>query len=337
MDHDTTKPDFARNGVNLASSGLGAKAVHATDDFFAPVERMLDDSAPVFIPDKYDDHGKWMDGWESRRRRDLGHDHATVRLACAGRILGVDIDTAHFTGNYPPAASLEACRIDGDPDEKTEWTQILPAQPLKASSRHFFACENTGAFTHIRLHLYPDGGVARLRIYGQPEFDAGRTAGNKPVDLASALLGGRCVAYSDAHYGEVWRLLAPGRGKDMGDGWETRRRREPGNDWIIVRLGARGTIEKAVIDTAHFKGNFPDSCSIQAADLGDLGDGLDDMVITSSMFWKEILPQKKLSADAIHEFGGDDVRNAGPVTHVRLNIHPDGGVSRLRLFGKPAT
>jgi allantoicase len=326
-------PDFARNAVNLASAGLGAKALSTTDDFFAEVNRMLADAAPVFDPQLYDDHGKYMDGWESRRRRGPGHDHAVVRLAVPGAIRGFDVDTSFFTGNYPTACSIEACNVKGDPGEGTAWTEIVPVSPLSASAHHFFACASENTWTHVRLHIYPDGGVARLRVYGQPWLDRDILAGNA-IDLASALNGGRVTAYSDAHYGSFQRLLSPGRGVNMGDGWETRRRRVPGNDWIIVALGGRGIVEASEIDTAHYKGNFADKVSIQAADMGRGFDGLDQAIVTASMFWDELLPQKQLSADAIHKF--DDLKPLGPVTHVRVNIYPDGGISRLRLFGKLA-
>jgi allantoicase len=326
-------PDFARNAVNLASAGLGAKALSATDDFFAEVGRMLADKPAVFIPDRYDDNGKWMDGWESRRRRGPGHDHAVVQLAVPGVITGFDVDTSHFTGNYPPACSVEAANLDGEPGPGTAWTQILPMAPLGPSAHHYLRAQSVGSWTHLRLNIFPDGGIARFRAYGTPSLDRAALAG-KTIDLASALNGGRVIAYSDAHYGAFQRLLAPGRGLDMGDGWETRRRRTPGNDWIIVALGARGTIIGAEVDTAHYKGNYPDRASIQAADLGGALEALDAAVIAASMFWEELLEPQKLSADSIHKFM--NIRQPGPVTHVRVNIFPDGGISRLRLFGKLA-
>jgi len=327
-------PPFARTGINLASAGLGARAIWATDAFFAPLERMLDDAPPIFVEGKFDAHGKWMDGWETRRRRGGGHDMAIVKLAAAGRIAGFDIDTSHFTGNYAPAARIEACAFSGDrPPEDLPWTDILPQKPLGPSAHHHFECDSPGLWTHLRIHIYPDGGIARLRAFGIPAPpEAGGKAG---IDLAAALNGGRILGLSDAHYGDFNRLLAPGRGADMGDGWETRRRREPGHDWMIIALGVRGTIETALIDTAHFKGNFPDSASLQAADLGDFGDGLTDAIIADSMFWKELLPPRRLRPDTEHRYR-DDLAGLGPVTHVRFNIFPDGGVSRLRLFGTPA-
>lgn len=326
-------PAFARNAVNLASAGLGARIVSVTDDFFAEAARMLSDLPPAFDPDLYDANGKYMDGWESRRRRHGGHDHAVLALAAPGEIQGFDIDTSWFTGNYPPACAVEACRVEGDPGLDTEWTTILKTSALGPGAHHFFPCSAEGVWTHLRLNIYPDGGVARLRVFGRPALDRAALAG-RTIDLASALSGGRVLAYSDAHFGAFQRLLSPGRGLNMGDGWETRRRRTPGNDWIIVALGARGVLESVEIDTAHFKGNYPDKVSIQAADLGPGFDALSDAVVTSSMFWDELLAPQPLSADAIHRF--ETLSALGPLTHARINIFPDGGLSRLRLFGRLA-
>ncbi|MWB76738.1 allantoicase [Pseudooceanicola sp. 216_PA32_1] len=327
-------PLFVRTGINLASAGLGAKALSATDEFFAPLTRMLEDDEAVFYPDRFDDNGKWMDGWETRRRRGSGHDHATIRLAAPGRLLGFDVDTSHFTGNYAPAVRVEACTLtDGEPDDSTRWVEILRNQPLGPSAHHYFRCESYELWTHLRIHIYPDGGVARFRAYGVPELDPSNE-GKDEIDLAAALNGGRVLAFSDAHYGDFRRLLAPGRGKNMADGWETRRRREPGYDWLVLALGARGSIDRIEIDTHLFKGNYPDSCTLQAADLTEFGDGLTDALVTSSMFWDQLMPRQKLQGDTIHEFR-EQVADLGPVTHVRFNIHPDGGVSRLRLFGRP--
>jgi allantoicase len=220
--------------------------------------------------------------------------------------------------------------VKGEPNDGTAWTEILPLSSLGASAHHYFRTSSDQVWSHVRLHIYPDGGVARFRVYGTPQLDH-RALKNKTIDLASGLSGGRVVSYSDAHYGAFHRLLAPGRGIDMGDGWETRRRRTPGNDWIIVALGARGVLEGVEVDTAHYKGNYPDSFSLQAADLGAGLNDLDAAVIASAMFWPELLGQQKLKPDAIHKY--DKVNPLGPVTHVRLNIFPDGGVSRLRLFG----
>ena len=321
----TELPAFASNAINLASPRLGAEAIFATDEFFADSARMLADAPPVFDPDTYDSNGKYMDGWESRRKRSGGHDFCIVKLGARGVIRGVDIDTSHFTGNYPPAASLEACV--GEPREDTQWTELLAPVPLGPSAHHFHAIASDKAWTHVRLHIYPDGGIARLRIYGEP-VPAWEGKDRSAVhELSLANNGGRIIAYNNAHYGSVWTLLTKGRGINMGDGWETRRRREPGNDWIIVKLGGAGSVERIEVDTCHYKGNYPDRCSAQAAMVSS-----EQSVVTEAMFWPVLMSEQKLQADHIHDF--TDINKLGPVNHVKLNIFPDGGVSRLRIFGK---
>jgi len=333
MIRDPQIPDFAYDFANLASARLGAVVTHVTDEFFADKARMLADAPAVFIPDKYDDNGKWMDGWETRRRRHGGHDWAIVRLAVPGVIKGVDIDTSHFTGNFPPAASLEGCRCDGEPDAKTAWAPLLPITSLGASRHHYFAVPDGAPVSHVRLQIFPDGGVARLRVYGAP-VPAWKPGDAKTVHELSALKnGGSIVAYNDAHYGNLPAFLMEGRGRNMGDGWETRRRREPGNDWIIIALGGVGVPERIEVDTAFYRGNFPDRCSLQAAKVEA---GTRASIITQSQFWPLLMTEQKLSADAVHTFDGKAIAGLGPVSHVKLNIFPDGGVSRLRVFGRLA-
>ncbi|GMU44518.1 MAG: allantoicase [Xanthomonadales bacterium] len=326
---DPDAPAWTCRHVNLADARLGAQALHASDDFFADRQRMLNPAPAQFIAGKYDEHGKWMDGWESRRRRGPGHDWCVVRLARPGRIVGVDLDTSHFTGNFPPAAALEGCDARGDDISEDGWFPLLPAVNLGGNRHHWFVLEDARRVSHVRVHLYPDGGLARLRIYGIPEFDATPDADGR-VDLASALNGGMVLAANNEHFGLASTLLLPGRGVDMGDGWETRRRREPGNDWCVLALARPGTIEEIEVDTAHFKGNYPDRCSFQAALAAG---GTPESLVTQSMFWPLLLGEQRLQADHVHRFQA--LPALGVVSHVRFNLHPDGGVSRLRLRGRP--
>jgi len=324
-------PDFARQTVNLADARMGAAICAVSDEFFAEAPRMLAAARPRFYPDLYDDHGKWMDGWETRRRRGPGYDWCVVRLGLPGVIHGVDLDTSFFTGNYAPAASLEACRVDGDPDDSTNWQTLVSPTSLGPDRHTFRAVADDRVWTHVRVNILPDGGIARLRVYGSARPDwSGLTTEDGLLDVAALSSGGRLVAVSDAHFGDPQNLIAPGRGVNMGDGWETRRRREPGNDWCIIELARAASIERVRVDTAHFKGNFPDRCSIQAAHVDA---ATDESLVTQSMFWQTLLAEQPLTADSIHEF--NDVQALGPVTHVRFNIIPDGGVSRLRLLGRP--
>ena len=328
-------PAFVKK-TNTADERLGAKAVFATDDFFAPKQRMLRAAPAVFVINKFDEHGKWMDGWETRRKRHLGYDYVIVALARPTRLAGFDIDTSHFTGNYPTSASIEGlyapdlteASLDQAQWESQDWVSVLALTPLKGNSHHLV--EATDAIvTHVRLNIYPDGGIARLRVYGDIVIEADVTHTDEVIDLVAALNGGRAVATNDAHFGAVEHLLLPHKAINMGEGWETRRRREPGHDWCILALGHVGIVERIEVDTAFFKGNFPDRLSVQAVYAPDV---LDATAITQSLFWDTLLDEQPLSADCIHVF--DQVQLHTPITHVKINIFPDGGISRIRLWGK---
>lgn len=323
--------------VDLASEKLGSAVLVANDEFFAPKENLLKPSAPIFIEGKYTDLGKWMDGWETRRRRTPGHDWCIIRLGAPGIIRGVVVDTSFFRGNYPEHFSLEACALSGLPTaeeltgESLQWTQILPQLPLAGDSQNPFAVEGAQPFTHLRLKIYPDGGVARLRVYGEviPDWDRLKRTGGE-LDLAAVENGGLVLACSDMFFGHRHNLIMPGRAANMSDGWETKRRRGPGHDWVIIKLGAPGQIRRVEVDTAWFKGNFPESCALEATNALNLPEeNLTDL----SVDWKSILPRTRLQAHTRHFFE-NEILNAGSVSHLRFNIFPDGGVSRLRVYGR---
>lgn len=331
---DKHSPSFT-NLIDLASERLGGKTLLCSDDFFAPKENLIKPGRGIFIEDKYTDHGKWMDGWESRRKRTSGHDWCIIKLGESGKITGVDIDTNHFLGNHPPHASIDAIHLDNEPDEtywnknQVEWQSILSKLPLQAGNHNYFEIESDATFSHIRLNIFPDGGVARLKVYGEVNKDWSRTTRDQLIDLAAAANGGLCLSCNDMFFSAKENLILPGQGINMGDGWETKRNRDPDNrDWVIIKLTKRGSIKKAIVDTSHFKGNYPDSCSLEGIDSKD-SELKNEAVETD---WLVLLPQTKLGADQEHVFEKELV-NSGPFTHVRLNIFPDGGVSRLRLFG----
>ena len=316
--------------MDLLQPRLGAEVEWATDEFFAPRHRLIQPEPPLWRAGVYDEHGKWMDGWETRRRRDGGHDFCIVRLGLRGIVRGVDVDTTFFDGNQPTAAAIEAWDGVGSPPGDARWWSVLPETPLGPSRQHRVAVAPSRPCTHLRLHIFPDGGVARLRAYGEVVCDWSRRDPEALWDLAAAESGGQALLASDQHFGSMHHLLYPGRGRDMGDGWETRRRRGPGYDWAILRLGHPGTIERIEIDTAHFKGNYPDRCSLQAA-LYEGTEPKERQLATTSETWPVLLAERKLEADRVHVW---TMEHAPPVSHVRLNIVPDGGVSRLRLFGR---
>ena len=330
---DVTVPEFA-GLANLADERLGARALATNDEFFAGKENLVKPGAAVWDVDRYTDRGKWMDGWESRRKRGPGHDWCVVRLGLPGVIRGVDIDTSHFLGNHPPHASLEATVLDRDDDSalgRANWTEVLALIPLAPGAHNPYAIAHDGRWTHVRLNIYPDGGVARLRVYGTSLPDWSGSAKSEPIDLASIIHGGSIVTANDTFFGPPGNMLMPWVAESMRDGWETRRRRGPGHDWTIVRLGRPARIRRIEVDTKHYKGNFPDQCSIDAVMSPDADA---ESVSRTESAWRPLLGKTKLGADANHAFERE-LLDADPVSHVRLNIFPDGGVSRLRVFGVP--
>ena len=331
--NETKIPAFTKM-IDLAAERLGSKALYCTDDFFAEKENLIKSGRGVFIADKYTDRGKWMDGWESRRKRVTGHDWCVIRLATEGKISGVDIDTNFFLGNHPPFASIEACNAAGKNDaevlnDKFEWKEILVKSPLNPGSQNFYEIKDNSAFTHIRLHIYPDGGVARLKVYGEVSKNWSLVKSDEQIDLAAAINGARSVLCNDMFFSHMDNLIMPGRGVNMGDGWETKRNRTPNNkDWVIVKLAHKGMVDKILVDTCHFKGNFPDSCLIEGCNIEVSSE---EKLMSGEISWTTILPRTKLQADHEHFF--EDLAITNMFTHVRLTIFPDGGISRMRIFG----
>jgi allantoicase len=323
-------PTHIQQLTNLADDRIGAEIIDCSDDFFAEAKRMLQFTSPVFVEDKFDEHGKWMDGWETRRKRHAGYDWAIIKLGVAGKIKALDIDTTFFTGNYPASAAVEACYAPDGELNNIEWQNILKNNLLGPSDHHIFNIDTEQVFTHIRLNIYPDGGVARFRVYGEVQIQV--KDGTQTLDLLALENGGRVIAYSDAHFGHPRNLINPGRGINMGDGWETKRRRAPGFDWCILALGQSGHIEKIDIDTAHFKGNFPAQVSMQAIYVED---ATDQQLIPQSMFWPFLLEVQDMQMDHIHTFV-EEILKQEKISHIRINMIPDGGISRIRLWGKVA-
>jgi len=315
--------------LDLASERVGGQVIAANDDFFAPKENLIKAEKPVWIKDKYTDRGKWVDGWETRRRRTPGHDWCILKLGLAGMISKFIVDTTYFTGNYPEACSIDGCALEQGEDPVTDdvvWSEILPMSALKGDAETFFAILGSFRYTHLRLNIYPDGGVARLRAHGEaiPDWRNLSNAVDE-LDLAAVEHGGRILDCSDKFYGAPQNLLLPGRSTGMHDGWETRRRRGSGHDWAMIRLGVAGLISSVEVDTSYFKGNYPESCSLEACTIADGNDAVDAQ-------WSELLPRTKLEADSVRRFKLSPNCTA---THVRFNMYPDGGVARLRIYGHP--
>jgi len=317
--------------VDLASERLGAVVVAANDEFFAPKENLIRAATPVWRDAEYTDRGKWMDGWETRRRRDVlpgdagfggAHDWCIVRLGGRGVVRGVDVETTHFTGNFPESCAIEVCVAppEASPGElaRAAWRGALDRSPLQGHSHNVFDVAAVEA-THVRLRIFPDGGVARLRVYGDVQPDWHSLQRDGEVDLAAVLNGGRVVACSDMFFGSRDNVIMPGAALSMADGWETKRRRSPGHDWTVIKLGSAGMITRIEVDTRQFKGNAPAACSLEACAV--------------QPDWVELLPRRTLEPDHLHTFDALPTPLAN-TAYIRLNIFPDGGVSRLRVFGR---
>ena len=322
---------------------LRGSVVAASDEFFAAKENLIKPDAPVFVPETYGAKGQVYDGWETRRRRGPGGtlpdrgatDWVIVRLGVPGVVRSIVVDTAFFTGNYPQACSVDACSVSGYPssDELAAdeapgtgaWREIVPRVLLTGDARHAFKVSSGRRFTHVRLNIFPDGGVARLHVHGEVVPDPAMLDG-LTIDLAALENGADIVARSDQFYSSPRNVISPGLSRVMGEGWETRRRRKPGYEWLVVRLAGRGVIDLAEIDTSWYRGNQPHSASLQAMDAADpaaVGSLADQGA------WRDLLPRVRLLPDTPHRFRVQGT----PATHVRLNIFPDGGVARLRLHG----
>jgi allantoicase len=311
---------------DLASRALGGSVVHANDDFFGPRENLIRDEPPTHDPTAFGPRGKVYDGWETRRRREPGHDEAIVRLGVPGRLAGVVVDTAFFTGNHPPRVSVDAAGLDGYPsvDEvrAAAWTPLVPLSPVTGDAANAFPVEDQRRYTHVRLSMHPDGGVARLRVHGRPVPDPRLLTGT--VDLAALENGADVVACSDMYYAAARNLLLPGRARHTGEGWENARRRGGGNDFVTVRLAGPGVVRRVVVDTSCFIGNAPADVSLHGLDARRAA-------VEDDAAWLPLLSRTRVQPDTRHHLLPPP---ADPVTHVRLDVYPDGGLARLRVLGE---
>lgn len=319
---------------DLAARGLGGSVIAASDEFFAERENLIAPGPARFDPHAYGHKGKIMDGWETRRRRGPSpqaphpggeeHDWAVVRLGAPGVVRGVIVDTAHFRGNFPAAVSVEgaASPDDGDAVTRAAWTELVPRTPVGGHAANAFPVGAGRRFTHLRLRQYPDGGVARLRVHGEAVPDPAWLAALGTFDLAALVHGGLAEDASDRFFSPPEHSIMPGRPRSMAEGWETRRRRDGGHDWVRYRLAGRAVIRAVEIDTGFFQGNAPGWAALSVSDAGG--------------GWHEVLPRTRLRPDAVHRVVIGDGAGAGAVpaaTHARLDVFPDGGVARLRLYG----
>jgi allantoicase len=315
--------------ADLASRWLGGSVIAASDESFGEKENLLNPAPAAFEPGRYGPRGEIVDGWETRRRRDPGHDWALIRLGAPGVITEVDVDTSFFTGNFPESVSLQACGCEGYPSPGelagVAWEPIVPRSELAGDTRNRFRVTDPRRFTHLRLSAYPDGGIARLRVLGHPVPDP-RGLEALTIDLASQQYGGAVVASSDDFYTSAVHLIRPDQARTMGEGWETRRRRDQGHDHVIIQLAFPGVIRRVIVDTAHFKYN----ASAEAELHGSPGNHTTQGPPETSASWTPLVARTRLQPDTRHEFPS---QHEHPVATVRLDAYPDGGLSRLRLIG----
>ena len=343
--------------TNLTTTVLGAYVLSFSDEYFASASNLLTSTPAIRKPGFYVHTGAWYDGWETRRHNTKAFDWVVVKLGCVGLIQGVEVDTAHFSGNEAPGAGLDGCFLTEEEekgsgveqDDYKGWNEILPPQPCGPSQRQAWTVQGPGVtgkeFTHLRLKMYPDGGIARLRVYGSavaPPLPETAVKGQLPAEeLSSALNGGVAISCSDQHFGVRSNLLLPGRGKDMGDGWETARSRTKGHtDWVICRLGLpAGSVDKVVVDTKDFRGNFPRAVTVEVWSAPNNKAG--DPAVDAEGWLPLVNGEKHCTADTEHVFEGEELDNHDEHgnkvwTHVKMTIIPDGGVKRLRIFGRRA-
>jgi allantoicase len=321
---------FTNGLIDLAQPRLGSKVIFKTDDFFGSANRIIDSSSPVFKEGLFDKNGKWMDGWESRRKRTPGHDYLIIKLGKPGSISKVNVDTSHFNGNQPSIISIDACNSKSNNIKSFKWKNLVSKKKTKANSHHIFKTSSKSVFTHIKLNIFPDGGVARLRLYGSISKE-NNNFGKKIINLASLLDGASVIACNNEHFGKAENILAPGKAKNMGDGWETRRRRDKGFDWLILNSIDGEMIDKIEISTHHFKGNFPSHCSLQAAYIPTKKSS--SSIVNSSNNWKTLMNKTTLKANKTHTFK-NTLMKKNKINFIKINIFPDGGISRFRIFGK---
>ena len=321
---------FTNGLIDLAQPRLGSKVIFKTDDFFASAKRIIDSTDPVFKEGLFDKNGKWMDGWESRRKRTPGHDYLIIKLGKSGSISKVNVDTSHFNGNQPSMISIEACNSKSNNIKNFKWKTLVGKKKTKANNQHLFKTSSKSVFTHIKLNIFPDGGVARLRLYGSISKKDNKFR-KKTINLASLLDGASVIACNNEHFGKAENILAPGKAKNMGDGWETRRRRDKGFDWLILNSITGDKIDKIEISTHHFKGNFPSHCSLQAAYIPSKKTSAS--IVQSSNRWKTLMKKTSLTSNKTHVFKNKLMKN-DKLNFIKINIFPDGGISRFRIFGK---
>lgn len=331
VNEEDFKTQIVQQYTDIIGEKLGGKVLAFSDEWFAAAENLIKPKAPIRDATRFVYSGAWYDGWETRRHNPSECDWVVFKMGVSSAaLIGCEIDTAYFNGNHAPEISVEAANLAGDAldFENVQWTEIIPRVECGPSQKQFFVRDKITdeTYTHVKLKMYPDGGIARFRLYGRVKPIL-PTDLSTLLDTASAIQGGVCTSFSDQHFGSADNILLPGRGVDMSDGWETKRSRTPGHvDWVIVKLGHKTNIKKLTVDTAHFRGNFPQAIAIEGIDYKDVN----SEPTVDDANWETIVAKSKTGPDAEHDY---DVSLDKGFTHVKLIVIPDGGVKRLRCWG----
>lgn len=333
LSEDEFKNRVVLKYTDVVGEKLGGAVVACLNEWFAEAANLIKPKAPIRDATRFVHAGAWYDGWETRRHNTEEADWAIIKAGVAlAQIAGCEVDTAFFNGNHAPHILVEGANfaLEEAPQDwasaSVNWEPIIEKTECGPSQKHFFVRESgltSQNYTHFRLRMYPDGGIARFRLYGVvlpvPPKDKCEI-----LDFALVKNGGVAVQVSDQHFGSADNLLLPGRGHDMSDGWETKRSRTPGHvDWVVIKLGALTTIKNIVVDTAHFRGNFPQKINVKGYK------GLQPPAFDSQE-WSLLVPDSKTGPDAEHEY---DIEDTSSYSHVLLTIIPDGGVKRVRVNG----
>lgn len=314
--------------TDIIGEKLGGKVIAFSDEWFAAAENLIKPKDPIRDATKFTFAGAWYDGWETRRHNTGEADWVIFKMGVSSAsLIGCEVDTAFFNGNHAPHISVEASNLVDEADfHNAEWTEIIPKMECGPTQKQFFIRDapTEETYTHVRLRMYPDGGIARFRLYGTVRAVVPKDT-SIVLDTASAIQGGVCVSFSDQHFGSADNLLLPGRGHDMSDGWETKRSRNSGHvDWAIIKLGHKTNVQKVIIDTAHYRGNFPQFITVHGLESDVESPAFDDSK------WEVIVDKSKTGPDAEHIY---EVPATKGFTHVKLTMIPDGGVKRIRCWG----
>ncbi|ODV86444.1 hypothetical protein CANARDRAFT_27655 [[Candida] arabinofermentans NRRL YB-2248] len=331
LDEQEFQEKIVQRYTDIIGEKLGGQVLAFSDEWFAAAENLIKPKAPIRDATRFTHSGAWYDGWETRRHNTAESDWVVFKMGVSSAsLIGCEVDTAFFNGNHAPAISVEATTLSDDSQyASADWDEIIPKIECGPSQKHFFVRADgvtEKKYTHVRIQMYPDGGIARFRLYGEVHAVIPLDV-ETVIDTASAVNGGVCVDFSDQHFGSADNLLLPGRGHDMSDGWETKRSRTPGHiDYATIRLGFKTNVSKVVVDTAHFRGNFPQYVTVEGASINP-GESLE------TAKWETVVEKTKMGPDAIHEF---ELKEKKPSTHVKITLYPDGGVKRFRVFGTVA-